>query len=648
MATRTLTTKLTLDGEREYKSAVNNINSALGVLNSELKKTTAEYQDNANSVEALSKKGDVLERKLLTQKEKVEQLKAALEHAKNEYGESSEKTMAWEKKLNDAETAVFNTEAAIKKNNEALEEAKNKTDENTMSLSDLAEQFGIHLPDGAKKALSSVGDFSVGSVAAIGAVAVAIKETIDLVQKLIETTKEVAAYVDDLCTTAVKSGIDTYTLQVLNYMEDLADVDVSTVTSSMAKLTKTMASAAEGTASAQEAFAALGVNVTNADGSLREASDVLWECIDALGQIDSQTQRDAAAMEIFGKKAQELNTLIAVGSGGFKAYAKEAENVGYIMDTKTLQALNDYKDALDRAEKQQEALKQQMSAQLAPSLKQLTEAWSHLKTEGLQIIIDSGIIEFLGGVVEHIGYVVKAVGDMFETLNALMHPIESLKELFGIQNTTLEQNAALTTASTAANQEHMQMSIAQTSAINSTTAALNTETAAFNQTASAALSAAQAIRQFAAASGVDLSGYSDARLEQLGAWSPATSEHGAGFLGEYVDYTRSDFKKLLEQNNITSARQISSILGENAYYYYLATNSYNAAGDYNYRGGTTWVGENGPELVSLPQGSRIYSNQESKSMNGDTYNITIDAKNIKELNDIVRMVKYSRVTERMA
>jgi len=41
---------------------------------------------------------------------------------------------------------------------------------------------------------------------------------------------------------------------------------------------------------------------------------------------------------------------------------------------------------------------------------------------------------------------------------------------------------------------------------------------------------------------------------------------------------------------------------------------YNAAGDTNWRGGLTWVGESGPELVSLPRGSAIYSNQESRQI----------------------------------
>jgi hypothetical protein len=39
--------------------------------------------------------------------------------------------------------------------------------------------------------------------------------------------------------------------------------------------------------------------------------------------------------------------------------------------------------------------------------------------------------------------------------------------------------------------------------------------------------------------------------------------------------------------------------------------SYNATGNDNWRGGLTWVGEAGPEVVELPRGSRIHSAQES-------------------------------------
>jgi len=56
--------------------------------------------------------------------------------------------------------------------------------------------------------------------------------------------------------------------------------------------------------------------------------------------------------------------------------------------------------------------------------------------------------------------------------------------------------------------------------------------------------------------------------------------------------------------------------------------THRAIGDSNWRGGITWVGETGPELVSLPARSRIYSNAESMAMagaGGNTFNVNVYA-----------------------
>lgn len=54
-------------------------------------------------------------------------------------------------------------------------------------------------------------------------------------------------------------------------------------------------------------------------------------------------------------------------------------------------------------------------------------------------------------------------------------------------------------------------------------------------------------------------------------------------------------------------------------------------------GGVTWVGENGPEKVYLPQGSQILTAQESRNEGNTVIYVTIDAKNVREFNDIVKI-----------
>lgn len=81
----------------------------------------------------------------------------------------------------------------------------------------------------------------------------------------------------------------------------------------------------------------------------------------------------------------------------------------------------------------------------------------------------------------------------------------------------------------------------------------------------------------------------------------------------------------------------------------VARVSSNAAGTKRFVGGITWVGEAGPELVRLPGGSRIYSNEESgKILGGDTYyvNLTVPASEIDDFQKIIRIVKDQRSARR--
>ena len=113
MATRTAKLRVELDGEKQYKQALSELNKGNQVLASEMRKLSAEYKNNDKSVEALTKRGDVLERQLLQQKDKVQTLRDALANAAKQYGEADKRTQDWQIKLNDAEAAQFKLEQAI-------------------------------------------------------------------------------------------------------------------------------------------------------------------------------------------------------------------------------------------------------------------------------------------------------------------------------------------------------------------------------------------------------------------------------------------------------------------------------------------------------------------------------------------------------
>lgn len=76
-------------------------------------------------------------------------------------------------------------------------------------------------------------------------------------------------------------------------------------------------------------------------------------------------------------------------------------------------------------------------------------------------------------------------------------------------------------------------------------------------------------------------------------------------------------------------------------------NSYANGTDFH-PGGLALVGERGPEIVQLPRGSAVYPHGTGPTTNStaNTYNITIDAKNIREFNDIIRYAQGARVAMR--
>jgi hypothetical protein len=88
-----------------------------------------------------------------------------------------------------------------------------------------------------------------------------------------------------------------------------------------------------------------------------------------------------------------------------------------------------------------------------------------------------------------------------------------------------------------------------------------------------------------------------------------------------------------------SARAWSGGLGKNI--------GRNADGTDYWPGGLTWVGERGPELVSLPQGSRVYSAEDSRSMGGtNNYYLTVQSRDMETVAAMTATFKRARQAER--
>ena len=73
--------KIGLEGEKEFKKALSDINQSFKVLGSEMKLVDSQFGRNESSVEALTARNEVLNKEIEAQKSKIETLRAALKNS---------------------------------------------------------------------------------------------------------------------------------------------------------------------------------------------------------------------------------------------------------------------------------------------------------------------------------------------------------------------------------------------------------------------------------------------------------------------------------------------------------------------------------------------------------------------------------------
>ena len=418
--------KIGLEGEKEFKKALSEINQSFKVLGSEMKLVASQFDKNDDSVEALTARNQVLNKEIEAQKSKIETLRAALANAAESFGENDRRTQAWQIQLNNAEAALNGMERELKQNNEALDNAAKELDD----AEDKADKFGDEIEDAGEKSDDAGGKFEkLGSVckaaaATIGAALAAVSAAaIAGTKALVDMSKEGAAYADTVLTESTVTGIATDKLQEYMYAAELVDVSTETLTKSMAKQIKSMKAVQDGTKLSVEAYDKLGVSVTNADGSLRDSDTVYWEVIDALGKIENETERDALAMQILGKSAQELNPLIEQGAARMNELGEQAQAAGYVMSDDMLNAYGALDDQLQYLSVGATAAKNALGTVLLPVL-------TDLATEGNALLG-----EFTNGILDANGDISKmsdVIGGILpKVLDMIMEFIPELLEIAG-------------------------------------------------------------------------------------------------------------------------------------------------------------------------------------------------------------------------
>lgn len=390
------------------------LSKALQGIDKDLKRTDSALKDvnkllklDPKNTELLTQKQKGLEKSIKLTKERLEQLKTA----QSQVQEGSAEWDALQREIIDTEGKLSSLEKEYKDfGSVAVQQAK---------------AAGQQLQELGGK-IEAVGQKLAPVSAAAGALGAG----------LVKLGYDAVTNADDLNTLAKQTGLTTAEIQKMQYASDLIDVSFEDISGSLKKMKKSMTGH-------DETWKKLGVSVTDADGNMRDATDVFYDTITALSKVENETERDQLAMDLFGKSADSLAGIVDDGGQALKEYGQQAEDLGLIMEQDTLDSLNQVNDTIDQLKANMGGTLAQIGADvatvLAPALEKLagfisnvTEALRNLSPEQTAVILAiTGIVTVLAPVLITIGQLITAIGTIQIALAPLIPAITAFGASFG-------------------------------------------------------------------------------------------------------------------------------------------------------------------------------------------------------------------------
>lgn len=190
--------------------------------------------------------------------------------------------------------------------------------------------------------------------------------------KGMEMAKASLDFADDLDATATKIGITAESLQTLRFAAQDADIDAATFDSSMQSLNATLGALQSGIGDGKirKAFEALGIPQSQIE-SMRDASDLLPLLADRIAKAGSQAEQVQIAKKL---GIEDLLPLLQRGAGGIRVLEDQARSLGVVLDGSVTTKMADMSREVEIADQRMAMASTTIGTSLAPAFVVLKNA----------------------------------------------------------------------------------------------------------------------------------------------------------------------------------------------------------------------------------------------------------------------------------
>jgi TP901 family phage tail tape measure protein len=313
--------KIGIEGEKEFKNALREINQSFKVFGSEMNLVTSQFGKQDKSIQAITAKNTQLNKEIDAQKDKIKTLEGALKNAAESFGESDKRTLAWQTQLNNANAELNKMERELKESQEQVKKLnREKIDDLVNGLKKAGDIAGKTLVAGLKAAAAAMAAIGAGALAA----GKFIRNSLNVYAEFEDSMKQVQA------TMGLTGAEGEEAFKKLSDAAKEAGASTRFTASESADALNYLALAGYNT---EEAIAALpGVLTLAAAGGmdLARASDLVTDSMAALGLEISDM---GAYMDLMARTSQRSNTNVQQLGEAILVSGATMKNAGQSVET---------------------------------------------------------------------------------------------------------------------------------------------------------------------------------------------------------------------------------------------------------------------------------------------------------------------------
>lgn len=372
----TIASKLQLDGEQQYKKALNDAYRSLRVLRSELKAETAEMGRNATAQDKARAKMASLKKQIAEQEKVVKTLEKALADSKKEYADNQEVQDKWAEKLNKAREALANMQNALGQTEDDLAKFGN-------SMKDVADNSG--------EAMTTVISFN-DAIKSIGSIASGIGNSLTgILTSTVDTMKEMVDTMFSLMSQAWAAagewdqiqtiwGGDLESIERVYTAMKLQGIDASEVTSGIQKFISNVHSGNKDTMAALEQL-----HLSEKDFSSHW--DFFVAVMDKASMFKGKDQFNLMTSLFGDKKGSGMTDMLKNWNEAMARYEQDVENTGLHLYGDEIKNLNEVSHKITEIQELWNTIKTNIGAKLSDILNM-----DQLSEDTLEILRDIGAI----------------------------------------------------------------------------------------------------------------------------------------------------------------------------------------------------------------------------------------------------------------